>query len=194
MFDATAVIQRELMPGEQLLWSGTPRTGIVFRTSDLFLIPFSVLWCGFAVFWLFTATRSGAPLPFVVFGVPFVAVGLYFVFGRFLLDAKQRGNTYYGLTSRRVIILSGVLRREVESLELTGLNDVTLSESRDGGGVITFGRVAGPWGAMRGWSWPGMEQYLPPCFELDGHVRWVYEQILGARAAATTAANVGLTR
>ena len=35
-------------------------------------------------------------------GIPFLAIGLHFMFGRFLIDAKQRANTGYGVTDRRV--------------------------------------------------------------------------------------------
>ena len=60
--DCSQVIARELEVGEPLLWSGQPRKGIVFRSSDVFLIPFSIMWGGFAIFWetsVFAQARKG---------------------------------------------------------------------------------------------------------------------------------------
>ncbi len=43
-FDAAQKIQKELEPGEKLLWTGQPAQGIRLRGSDVFMIPFSFLW------------------------------------------------------------------------------------------------------------------------------------------------------
>ena len=71
----------------------------MLRASDAFAIPFGLLWCGFAIFWEWSVVSGGrAPWFFELWGVPFVAVGLYLVFGRFIADAYQRGRTVYGIT------------------------------------------------------------------------------------------------
>jgi hypothetical protein len=49
--DSLIVIQPELTSGESILWAGQPSTRVVFHKEDLFLIPFSFLWSGFAIFW-----------------------------------------------------------------------------------------------------------------------------------------------
>jgi hypothetical protein len=73
-----SVIDRELGPGERLLWSGQPRKGLRLRPTDAWVIPFSLIWCAFAVFWEIMALTSvskvqgGSPVAIVfpLFGVP----------------------------------------------------------------------------------------------------------------------------
>jgi hypothetical protein len=48
------------------------------------LFIFAVLWTGFSVFWEFMAWKSGAPWFFVLFGTPFVAVGIGLMVWAFL--------------------------------------------------------------------------------------------------------------
>jgi hypothetical protein len=180
-FEATRVIQSELEPGESLLWAGQPVQGIKLRGSDIFMIPFSFLWGGFAIFWEYSAIENGAPFFFLLFGVPFVLVGLYIMFGRFFVGAKQRAKTFYGLSTERVIIVSGLFSKKVKSLNLRTLTDVSLSESSGGYGSISFGNTL-PFFAMMGdMSWPGMEQYVGPRFDLVSHAKQVYQQIRDAQ-------------
>ena len=49
--DSVAAIQPELLSGESILWAGQPNHRVVFHKEDVFLIPFSLLWGGFAIFW-----------------------------------------------------------------------------------------------------------------------------------------------
>ena len=173
----------ELAGGERLLWSGQPRQGVVFRGSDVFMIPFSLMWGGFAIFWEAGVIMSGAPLFFTVWGVPFVLVGLYMIFGRFFVDARRRGRTFYGVTDKRVIIVSGALSRKVKSMNLRTLSDLLLSERGDGSGTITFGaRHPMDWW-LGGTTWPGMPE-MSPAFELIADARGVYEVIRDAQAKA----------
>jgi len=177
-------IARQLESGESLIWADRPRQGLVLRGGDAFLIPFSLVWFSFAVFWEFTVLSSGAPVFMSLWGVPFVLIGLYFVTGRFLVDARVRANTYYGLTSRRAIILSGLLRRTVTSISLRTLNEISVTERADRSGSIVLGR-AHPFASWyAGANWPGTSQYLAPTFELIPDAKQVHDRLLAAQRAA----------
>jgi len=179
--DAREQISKELDPAERLIWSGIPRQGIIFRSSDAFFIPFSLMWGGFAVFWEASALAEGAPLFFAAWGIPFVVIGLYMIMGRFFVDKKLRSQTAYGVTDERVLIISGIFSRSVKSLQLRTLSDVSVDERRDGSGTITFG----PTHPMARWSggmaWPGMGSFQSPAFELVPGVKDLYRKIRDAQ-------------
>jgi Bacterial PH domain len=181
---AEDVIRRELFKGEQILLAGRPRQGFVLRATDALLIPFSLLWGGFAIFWEVGVIASGAPWFFAIWGVPFVLVGLYIIFGRFLFDARQRARMLYAVTFERVIIISGLLSRRVKSLSLDTLSDVSLTEGRNGSGTISFGPLP-PFHSWYGQSgWPVSGYSAVPSFQLADDVRQVYEIICDAQRKA----------
>lgn len=176
-------ISRHLESGESLLWSGVPRQGFLLRAVDAFLIPFSLLWGGFVFFWEVSALAAGAPNFFALFGLPFILVGLYLIAGRFYVDARMRANTYYGLTDRRIIIVSGLFTRTTNTLPLRTLNDVSVQERNDGSGTIQFGRSLFPsWYA--GMRWPGMTQSQAPSFDLIDNAKQVHDLVMKAQQAA----------
>lgn len=180
-------LDRELSRSEKVLWTGIPRQGMVLRSEDAFFIPFSLLWGGFAVFWEHAVLSRHAPLLFVLWGVPFLLAAVYLVVGRFFLDRYQRTRTYYAVTDERIIIVSGLVNREVKSLPLQTLSEVTLRERSDGLGTITFGPVDPRYPMWAGAAgWPGMRKRLPPSFELIPDIRSVYDMIREAQAARTS--------
>jgi hypothetical protein len=172
-------VARELSGGEKLLWSGQPRQGLILRPSDAFVIPFSLLWCGFAIVWeTFALTGDKAPWFFKLWGLPFVAAGLYMVFGRFIADAAERKNTVYAVTNERILIIGGLFSRAVKSLSLRTLQEISFSERRDGTGTI----VLGPTTTFTSGGWSRQQrQSSPP--ELVGipDARTVYDLIRQAQ-------------
>jgi hypothetical protein len=103
--DADAQLQLEphLRAGERLLWCGRPDPLVRLTPVDGFLIPFSILWTSFAIFWEIGVSTSGSPAA-AVFGVPFLAIGGYLVFGRFLYKSYRKKRTFYGITAQRAMI------------------------------------------------------------------------------------------
>ena len=79
-----------IMDDEYILWEGAPEKGVSLTSRDIVLLPFSVIWLGFALFWEYLAvTTSRLPL-MVVWGLPFIGVGLYTVRAVFA-DALSAG-------------------------------------------------------------------------------------------------------
>lgn len=107
MDDARAQLQPYLLDGESLLWWGRPDPEKHLGRNDAFMVPFSLLWGGFAIFWEVTAIAQGAPAFFVVFGALFVAIGLYVMVGRFFVKARTKRQTAYGLTDSRALVAVG---------------------------------------------------------------------------------------
>ncbi|MCB0652275.1 MAG: PH domain-containing protein [Saprospiraceae bacterium] len=168
-------LRQHLNQGESLLWTGTPKKGILFNSGDLFLIPFSIFWCGFAIFWMYGASEGGGI--FALFGIPFVVIGLYLLFGRFFLEAAQRANTVYGITNTRIIIKSGIYSKTVKSLQIKTLADIQVTEKTDGSGTITIG-AGNPYNAKSVSlnRLPGVP--LTPVLELIPNARKVFNQIV----------------
>ena len=178
-----------LDPGEQLVWSGQPKQGVRLQAGDVFLIPFSLLWGGFAFFWEAsvlgfnpllpfhsrTSVHSGPPLFMALFGIPFCLMGLYIIFGRFFFDAYARGKTWYGITDRRVIVLKSGFNTNITSVDYINLTNLNLVERKDNSGDILFG-LPGPWGNIAGsGGWPSSQRYpQTPGFSLLPQARTTF--------------------
>lgn len=169
-----------LQGNERLQWSGRPKTGIVFRKEDAYLIPFSLLWCGFAIFWLVGSLQTSESLMFSLFGVPFVLIGLMMVFGRFVVDARSRANTIYGLTNDRIIIKSGIFSKQIKSMNINALMALEYTEKPDGSGTIDLGPKNPRSNMGHGMSWMSNVETQPQ-LEFIPNVRQVYNQIVDLR-------------
>jgi hypothetical protein len=144
--DLEAELDRYLDPGEQPRWVGWPPRGLLLRPMDAFLIPFALFWCGFVAVWEIGVLQTDVGLFMSLWGLMFVLIGLYLLFGRFIVDAYRRRRTLYALTGRRALILSGVWRRSLRSIDLATLSEVRFTEGRHGRGTISFGReIPAPW-------------------------------------------------
>ena len=184
-FESQQELQRELGTGERLLWTGRPRQGLRLRAADAMMIPFSLMWGGFAVFWEVGVLKQGGPTFFALWGIPFLVVAVYITVGRFFFDRYQRSRTYYGLTDQRAIIRTS---KGVKSLSLRGLADLSLKEKEDRSGTISFGAGDPRYSFFAGAGWPGMGRFLPPSFEMIEDARQVYTQI---RDAQRTSERIG---
>ena len=124
----------ELLSGESIYWSGMPNPSVIFHSDDWYLIPFSLLWGGFAIFWEAGASGKGSNTFFVLWGVPFVIAGQYMIRGRFLHDAWLKRKTYYAITNRRVLIVQDGWRRKSSSVFFRDISHI----EREGMGLGTL--------------------------------------------------------
>ena len=155
-------------------WTGRPRSGLILRSSDLLLIPFSLLWGGFAIFWESMAVTTEAPIFFKLWGIPFVLVGLYFIFGRFIFDAYVRSNTWYALTDDSALILRAGFGTKMSSVYLPTVEDITLEAQGDNRGTIYFGRSPSSQGPFEFFSRTNVA--TPPAFECIENAAGVYDK------------------
>ena len=159
--EASIKLQSELVSGENLVWAGKPNPGKIFHSDDLFMIPFSLLWGGFAIFWESGvlglwghSSKHPAPFFFILWGIPFVVIGQYLIWGRFIYDAWLKRRTYYGVTNRRLLVVQESTKRKTCSMYIDAIPTV----ERDGGsvGTLRFGTkfpvVAGRNQRTRNWS------------------------------------------
>ena len=67
----TTDLRDRLVRDEKIIWSGRPAQGLLLTGRDGLLIPFSLMWGGFAIFWETSVLKlPQAPAVMKVWGVP----------------------------------------------------------------------------------------------------------------------------
>ena len=170
---------RLLTTSESILWTGRPIRGKLFHRQDMYMIPFSIVWFSFVIFWERSAIRSGQTF-FIIWGVPFILVGLYIVFGRFFHQQLLKKNTYYAITTERILRIRG---SRTDFLALNRVETMQQQRNRDGSGAIYFNSEAAairPYIRTRGFSSrpAGQEPFcLEDIADVDSISRLIAEQM-----------------
>jgi hypothetical protein len=157
--DEYSFCRPHLINGEFIRWKGKPAEGNLFTSHDVYMIPLSIFWCGFAIFWETSVVVNGAPFFFWLFGAVFVCVGLYLVFGRFFWTAWIRKRTRYVITNMKIIRLRG---NRVDMMDGKNMPHMRTYVYRNGNGTIQFGAVPHYYrGSVNlvGSSWTGNEVF-----------------------------------
>ena len=145
-------LQPELTPGETIHWAGMPNPSVIFHIEDWAMIPFSLLWGGFTIFWEAEAAGSWSNKPAashpwefgMLWGAAFVLIGQYLIWGRFVVDAWLKRHTYYAVTNRRILFLQDGFKRKSRAVYLDALSEIQQEGS-------ATGRIwLGPKGSMFG--------------------------------------------
>ena len=171
-------LNERLLAGERILWSGRPAQGFLLTSRDAALIPMSLLWGGFAVFWeTMVVTQQKTPGFFALWGIPFVLIGLYFIVGRFLLDAWIRSGMLYAVTDKRILISRSGPFAKFTAVSLDRLPDASITENSGGRGTIRFGEPAPLWGRRNSFaSWTPSLDPTPQFIAIED-ARSVFDQV-----------------
>jgi hypothetical protein len=162
-----------LLSDERILWSGNPGQGLLLTEKVTFAIPFSLLWCGFVIFWMIGASRTAGFGP-LLFGAILICFGLYNLVGRFLVVAWIRRDLRYAVTNKRILIARPAPFSRFTALNLEQLSEVDLKERTNGRGTIRFRQRAPTWGYYGGMG-PALNP--TPQFLAIGDARRVFDLI-----------------
>jgi hypothetical protein len=178
-FDIENQLRPDLGKDERLLWTGRPKTGIRLRVTDIFVIPFSLLWFGFAIFWEYEVLKMGVNF-MAFFGIPFILAGLYMTIGRFFHDAWKRKKTVYGISNTHVFIKSSFFEKNTKVIDIKNIAEINYKEKSDGSGTITFGNTDFRYEIFRGMGYRRAAM-MPPSLDFIEDVSGVYAVLMGLK-------------
>lgn len=166
---------RYMKPEEDILWCGQPKQGVQLRDADIILIPMSIILIGFSIIIDYTLLHYDSGIILNVFGVLLGVAGLYMGLIRFLADAIKRGHTYYCITTKRVLVLTGRNRTMIKTLPLKNIDRMDRTDEKDGSGFIIFGNT----NPLYPWLLGGFYfvQDAVPGLEMLSDVKQVYDII-----------------
>lgn len=140
-------LDRELSPGERVLWSAQPRGRRMLIAFALWL--FAIPWTAFALFWeamalspWFAAKDAdnamvwGFGIVFPLFGLPFILVGLWMLWQPVAAIRAAR-RTIYALTTSRLIRLQHGRTRRIESVPADRIGPIECTKGSDGWGRLS---------------------------------------------------------
>jgi hypothetical protein len=171
-WDVGAGVSRWIQPHESILWRGRPDPSVVFAPQDILLVPFTIAWAGFAIFW--DSGIAGGEWNFgTIWDIPFVIVGLYIVVGRFIVKGWAKRHTWYAITTTRAVRITkhGGSLLEVPpstSMEIRRRRDgrhgtaiIATEPTTSGDHVRRGGSGYAPWSTelFRGTGWPGYNRF-----------------------------------
>jgi hypothetical protein len=143
-------VRAELRPDERLVWAGQPRPDLMARGA-WFLVPFGGCFALFALIWIGISAGIGFGFQgfgqgagafgglFGLCGLPFLLIGIFFLFSPVWLR-KQARRTVYALTDRRAVVWAAGWfgTQTVYSYGPGSLQRMLRTERADGAGDLVF--------------------------------------------------------
>ncbi len=126
---------------ERILWEGHPAPNAQLPSKSWFEQLHGMAFLGFAIFWTISASAAGGT--FALFGLPFMAVGAYLVFGKELMKKRRLQRTVYAVSTKNLFIATSDRGRKLKTYPITADMMVELIDS-DPPSVI-FGKTRSDW-------------------------------------------------
>ncbi|MEM6723287.1 MAG: hypothetical protein AAF598_04565, partial [Bacteroidota bacterium] len=141
----------DLRNGEQLLWTGQPKQGLIAVPGEWMYISFSgflgiIAGLSIHAAWtrpVFLETPMD-PILITIFMLPTFGVGVFGVFLRFFLSERLRAHTFYAITNKRVCWVNTFRGGRSFELSLNRLPKMTIEAVDGTRGTIRFHQEKGP--------------------------------------------------
>lgn len=168
--------QRELRPGESILWAGKPASRLYLSTGDMVRIVWNAIGVVLMLFLVAATfdvtphghaaqtTSGGGMMGLRLLLLVFVAVGFASALWPFTYKRWKKANTYYAVTNARVLALSEKPFRSLQSTAIADIPPVTTNVRRNGIGTVDFGNSAS-W-QMLGFAGPGEPRRWGPPYPI----------------------------
>jgi hypothetical protein len=121
---------------------------------------------------------------FLLWGIPFVVVGQYLIWGRFFYAAWKKSRILYALTQKRLLILDTVWKRSLQSTYIDQIPVIDKSLRADGIGTLRFGHLPLQTGRRSISGFDSLNTYGVPVFVDIENAEAVYAQVAELREKA----------
>ena len=192
MFDSADDLNPYLAPGERVLWQGQGKRRVNSPAMGgyFFLTVFVGLALLFGVLFATLASdsrsaRGSDTIFFVIMAIIFLAVGLGVGVPWVLLSSRVRNARYFVTNSSAIVVYSPAtgMGKRVVVVALKNLQQLTLSENRDGTGTLSL--VSSPNNAYGRYSTSWLADSVPTCANIEQPLE-VYQLIRKQMDALTT--------
>lgn len=121
--------ENTLTDGEELIWSGKPKKSAFIINKSLNMLPIALIWLLFDSTFIVAIFSSNMPKGMLLFIIIFFAFHLMPVWTWLsnVLTAKKRwDNTQYAVTNKRIIISTGFIGMDYQTIYYKDIKNVNL--------------------------------------------------------------------
>lgn len=129
LFSADEEMDFILGENEQVLWEGNPNKKAYVTNKVLAMLPLALLWLAIDMVFVAMVFKFGLPTPAKIGVCVFVCFHLipfWMWFSNVITASKRHKNTKYALTTHRILIRTGLIGVDVQSISYKDVQSVNL--------------------------------------------------------------------